>query len=232
MLRRSRSFMSMARRQVMRRGVEAERVAPVQVVVDHRRQQVVGRGDGVEVAGEMEVDVLHRRHLGAAAAGGPALHPEAGAERGLAQADHGLRAERVQRIAEADGGGGLALAGRGRADAGDQHQLARPASPSGSRQAEIELGLVAAEGDQRRVAGCRRGRRWRRSAAGSRRARSRGRWPWRTSSRQAPRAYRPGRPGQAAAGNHPAARLWLAWQAPASMSAATTRPPAGASAAA
>ena len=57
-------------------AVEAEAVAPIDVVVDQRGQQVMGRGDGVEIAGEMEVDVLHRDDLGIAAAGGAALHAE------------------------------------------------------------------------------------------------------------------------------------------------------------
>ena len=66
--------------------VDAERIAPVDVVVDQRREQIVRRGDGVEVAGEVEVDVLHRDDLGVAAAGRAALHAEARAERRLAQA--------------------------------------------------------------------------------------------------------------------------------------------------
>jgi hypothetical protein len=56
--------------------VDAERIAPVDVVVDQRRQQVVRRPDGMEVAGEMEVDVLHRHDLGIAAAGRAAFHAE------------------------------------------------------------------------------------------------------------------------------------------------------------
>ena len=56
--------------------VEAELVALVQVVVDHRRQQVVRRGDGVEVAGEVQVEQLHRDHLAVAAAGRAALDAE------------------------------------------------------------------------------------------------------------------------------------------------------------
>ena len=117
--------------------VEAERVAPVEVVVHQRREQVVGARDGVEVAGEVEVDLLHRRDLGTAAAGGAALHAEAGPEAPLAQADHRLAAERrlaqahhrpradpAQRVAEADHGRRLALAGRGRVDAGDEDERA------------------------------------------------------------------------------------------------------------
>ena len=68
-------------------GVDIELVAPIDVVVDHRREQIVGGADGVEIAGEMEVDVLHRHDLRVAAAGRAALHAEAGAEARLAHAD-------------------------------------------------------------------------------------------------------------------------------------------------
>jgi hypothetical protein len=110
--------------------VEAERVAVVDVVVDQRREQVVGERDGVEVPGEVQVDVLHGHHLRVAAAGGAALHPEHRAERGLAQADDRLLADAVQRIAEPDGGRGLAFARGRRADGGDDQLLSgRSASP-------------------------------------------------------------------------------------------------------
>ena len=69
-------------------GVEAQRVALKDVVVEHRGQQVVRGRDRVEVAGEVEVDVLHRHHLRMPAAGGAALHAEARAERRLAERDH------------------------------------------------------------------------------------------------------------------------------------------------
>ena len=105
-------------------AVDAERVAPVDVVVDQRRQQVVRRGDGVEVAGEVEVDVLHRHDLGVAAAGGAALHAERRPERRLAQAQHRLLADVVERVGEADRGRGLAFARRRRRDRRDQDQLA------------------------------------------------------------------------------------------------------------
>ena len=87
MLRSARSFMSTTRFQTMRRGSIGQGVAVVDVVVEHGRQEVVGQLDGVEIAGEMEVDVLHGHDLGVAAAGRPALHAEARAQRGLAQAD-------------------------------------------------------------------------------------------------------------------------------------------------
>ena len=104
--------------------VDALLVAPVDVVVDQRREQIVRGGDGVEVAGEMQVHVLHRHDLRIAAAGRTALDAEIRPERGLADADDRLLADAVQAVAEADGGGGLAFAGRRRVDRGDQDQLA------------------------------------------------------------------------------------------------------------
>ena len=72
----------------------------------------------------MEVDVLHRYDLGIAAAGRAALDAEHGAERGLAQGDHGVLAYLAQAVGESDAGGGLALArGRG-CDGGHEDELA------------------------------------------------------------------------------------------------------------
>src|SRR4029077_6230506 len=71
--------------------------------------------DRVEVAGEVQVDVLHRHDLRVATAGCAAFHAEDGSERRLAQADHRFLADVIERIAQAHGGGRLALArGRGR----------------------------------------------------------------------------------------------------------------------
>jgi hypothetical protein len=78
----------------------------------------------VEVAGEVEVDVLHRHDLGITTAGGAALHAERRPERGLAQAQHRLLADVVERIGQAHRCGGLALAGWRWRDGGDQDQLA------------------------------------------------------------------------------------------------------------
>ena len=66
--------------------IDAERVALLQVVVEHRREQRVRARDGVEVAREVQVDVVHRQHLRVTAAGGASLHAEDRAERGLADA--------------------------------------------------------------------------------------------------------------------------------------------------
>ena len=86
MSRSARSLMSTTRGQSDRDGVDAERVAVVDVVVDERRRQVVGAADRVDVAGQVEVEVLHRDHLAVAAAGGAALDAEDRAHRGLADA--------------------------------------------------------------------------------------------------------------------------------------------------
>ncbi len=104
--------------------VDAERVAVMDVVVDQRRQQVVRERDRVEVAGEVEVDVLHRHDLRMAAAGRAALHAEHRTERRLAQAGDRVRADAVEPVDEPDGRRGLAFAGRRRADAGHEDELA------------------------------------------------------------------------------------------------------------
>src|SRR5690606_26565141 len=89
-----------------------------------RGEQIVRDADRVEIAGEMEVDVLHRHDLRVAAAGTAALAAEAGPKRRLANADHRLLADAIQRVAETDGRRRLALPGRGRRDRGDEDQLA------------------------------------------------------------------------------------------------------------
>ena len=78
----------------------------------------------------------------------PPFMPKFGPSDGLADADHRLLADPVQPVAEAHGGGGLALAGRGRVDRGDQHQLA--VRPAVERADEVlaDLGLVMAVGQQ------------------------------------------------------------------------------------
>jgi hypothetical protein len=126
--------------------VDAERVAPIDVIVEHRRQQIVGRRNGVEVAGEVQIDVLHRHHLGVTAAGGTALHAERGPQRGLAQAQHRLLADVIERVGQAHGRRGLALARRRRRDRRDENELA--VRPPLQRLDEVhrQLGLVMAVG--------------------------------------------------------------------------------------
>ena len=125
-------------------GVDVQLVALIDVVVQHGGQQVVGSADGVEVAGEVEVDVLHGDYLSVAAAGSAALDAEHGAEGGLTQGDDGLLAQLAQRVADADGGGGLALAGGGRVDGGDQDQLGLVVGVALVQQVVVDLRLVLA----------------------------------------------------------------------------------------
>ena len=122
-------------------GVEPERIALVDVIVEERRQQVVRGADGMEIAGEMQVDVLHRHHLRVAAAGGSALYPEAGTEARLAQADQRLLSDAVQAVGEPDGCGRLAFAGRGGGNRRDQHELSVLALGERIDVAEIDLRL-------------------------------------------------------------------------------------------
>ena len=101
--------------------------AVVDVVVDHGRQQVVRRGDRVEVAGEVKIEPLHRHHLAVAASGRAALDPERRSHGRLADRDRRALAHAPERIAEADGGRGLALAERRRCDRGNDDVFrARP----------------------------------------------------------------------------------------------------------
>ena len=126
--------------------VDAERVAVVDVVVDHRGEQVGRDGDRREVAGEVQVDVLHRHDLGIATARGAALHAEHRPERRFAQADHGSLADARERVAEPHGRGRLAFAGgRGR-DGCDEHQPARRPVSDRGEVIERDLRLVATVG--------------------------------------------------------------------------------------
>ena len=96
--------------------------------------------------GEVDVDLVLRHDAGLAAAGAAALDAEDGAEGRLAEVDDGLVAQAAQPVGQADGGGGLAFAGRGGRDAGYDDQLAaRPVFPD---RVKAHLGLGIAEGDQ------------------------------------------------------------------------------------
>ena len=131
--------------------VEPERVAPVDVIVEQGREEVVGGRYGVEIAREVQVDVLHRYDLRVAAAGRAALDAEAGTQRGLTQATHGPLADAVEAVAQADRGGGLALARRRRRDGRDQDQLAVLVLLRRVDEIERHLGLVGPVIQQRAV---------------------------------------------------------------------------------
>ena len=120
--------------------VDAERVAHVQVIVEHRREQVVRRGHRVHVAGQVQVQRLERHRLAVAAARRAALDPERRSHRRLPDRDRGALADVPHGLAEPDRRRGLPLAERGRRDRGDHH-VARP-WPAGQRLdgAEPDLG--------------------------------------------------------------------------------------------
>ena len=96
----------------------------MQVIIDEGGEQVMCGGDGVQIAVEVQVDALHGQQLGFARAGRAAFHAEDGAERGFAQGDHGIRADRAESLAEGDRGERLAFAGFGGRDGGDEDELA------------------------------------------------------------------------------------------------------------
>jgi hypothetical protein len=103
--------------------IDAELVAMVDVVVEHRGEKVVRERDRVEVAGEVEVDVLHRHDLRVAAAGAPPFMPNTGPSEGLAQADHRFLADVIERVTQPDGRRRLAFAGGVGLIAGHEDQL-------------------------------------------------------------------------------------------------------------
>ena len=103
--------------------VDAALVAVEDVPVDERREHVVRGRDGVEVAREVQVQVLHRDDLGEPAARGAALDAEDRAERRLSQAQHRPLADVPEPLGERHRGRRLALAGLGRRDRGDAHDL-------------------------------------------------------------------------------------------------------------
>ncbi len=108
-------------------------------------EQVVGGGDGVDVAGEMQVELVHRHDLGVAAAGRPALDAERGSLGGLADAGEDALAQvDTQRLAEPDGGGGLALSQRSGRDGGHVDVFAVRAVLQPLEDLQLDLGLIRA----------------------------------------------------------------------------------------
>ncbi len=105
-------------------GVDAQSVALVDMVIEHRSQQVVGSADGVEVTGKVEVDVFHGDDLCVAAAGSAALDAEHGSQGGLTQSHHYVFADLTHTVSQAHGGGSLAFTSGGGVDGGHQDQLA------------------------------------------------------------------------------------------------------------
>ena len=104
--------------------IQAQRISPVNMIVQHGGEKVVGRTDGVKIPGEVQINVLHGHHLGITAAGRPALHAEAGSQAGLAQTHQSFLADAVEAIAQTHRGSGLTLSRRCRRNRRHQHQLA------------------------------------------------------------------------------------------------------------
>ena len=86
--------------------------------VERHHREVVRVRDRVDVAGKAEREVRERHDLREAAARRAALDVERGAAGGLAHAADHLLAEAPEALNEAERGGGLALAERGRRDRG------------------------------------------------------------------------------------------------------------------
>ena len=126
--------------------VDAKGVALLDVVVEHGCAKVVGSTDGVEVAGEVKVDVLHGDDLGHAAACGTTLDAKHGAQGGLSQAERGGFANGPEGVREADGRGGLALAGGSGVDGGHEDELALGGLVL--EGVDVDLRLVVAVGNQ------------------------------------------------------------------------------------
>ena len=122
--RSPRSEASVTLRPLDARRVEVRDGVAEHSVVHQRGQQVVGRGHGVGIAGEVYVDLILGHDAGIAAAGAAALDPEDWPQRRLAQVDRHAVAEPAHSLGQADGRGGLALAGGCGCDAGDDDQLA------------------------------------------------------------------------------------------------------------
>src|SRR2546422_7103682 len=76
--------------------VETQRVAVMEMRVQHGRQQVVRARDGVEVAREMQVDVFHRDDLGVAAPRSSPFYAEDRPKRRLPDAKRGVLPDLAQ----------------------------------------------------------------------------------------------------------------------------------------
>ncbi len=144
MLRRDRSLTSSTRRQVMRVRIEAERIAVLQVVVDHGGQQVVGGGDGMEVTGQVQVELLERDDLAVAAPGGAALDSEGRPHGRLTDRDGGSLAEAGQGLPETDRRGRLSLTQWRRGDGRNDDVASLGPVGQGLHGAQADLGHVGA----------------------------------------------------------------------------------------
>ena len=125
-------------------NVNAQFIALLDMVVEHGGKQVVCSADGVEVTGEMQVNILHGDNLCITAAGCTALDAEHRAKARFTQRADGFLADAAQAVGQANGGCGLAFAGRGGGHGCDQNQLGF--SSGVADQSRINLGLITAIG--------------------------------------------------------------------------------------
>ena len=126
-------------------GVDAQLVAPVDVVLDHRGEQVVRGGNRVKIAREVQVHFFHRNNLSVTATGSTTLHAKAWAKRGFANTDRSFLADGVQAVTQTNGRGGLTFTGRGRVDGSNEDQLAILLAPLSLNEFSGNLGFVVAK---------------------------------------------------------------------------------------
>jgi hypothetical protein len=105
--------------------VNAQAVAKVQVIIEHRRQEVVRGGDHVKITVKMEVDILHGRDLGVTTTRPAAFDPKTRSHGRLTQADHRLLADSAEGIGQPNAGCRFAFTRRGGIDGRNQDQLSR-----------------------------------------------------------------------------------------------------------
>src|SRR5262249_52685070 len=129
-------------------GIDAQRVVEVEVVVEARGEQVVCAPDRVDVPGEVEIDRVRRNHLGAAAAGPPALDAETRPDRRLAKGDDRPTTDPPESLAEAARPGPLSVVGWRRGDGRDDHGLPRRRGAPGGERLGGDLRDLAAIGNE------------------------------------------------------------------------------------
>jgi hypothetical protein len=102
--------------------IDLQRIALLQMIVEHRREQRVRARDRVKVSREMEIDVIHRNDLRVSAAGGSALHTEDRTEAWLANAQRNLLTHSPKRLRQSNRYRALSFAGRSRIGRGDDDE--------------------------------------------------------------------------------------------------------------
>src|SRR5262249_53026809 len=123
--------------------VHAEGVAVVEVVVRGGGEELVGGGDRAESGGVAGGGALRGHPVCPPPARATALHAEGGTDGRLAEGDDRLGSNARERLPDADGHGGLAVAGGGGGDRGDDHELAVGLSTAGGGSGQPDTVPVA-----------------------------------------------------------------------------------------